>query len=110
MTSLDGDITRSTFHPAKGYTSVRLQQGRVPVDADANENTDILVHDARTGRADVIGGQGGPVGSAGFEVVPSVGPPAGLRVLPGVFYVDGIRIDSNRIEDLGGLPATVGAV
>ena len=31
------DITRSTFNPAKHYSGVRQQQGRVSLDADWNE-------------------------------------------------------------------------
>jgi hypothetical protein len=107
MTSVDGDITRSTFDPAKAYTSVRLQQGRVPLDADANENTDILVDDARVARVDVVGRAGGPVGDCGFEVVAAG---AGLEVRPGTYYLDGIRVDSGRTDTLIDLPAAVGSV
>ena len=36
------DISRITFNPSKHYVAVRLQQGRVELDADWNEETDIL--------------------------------------------------------------------
>jgi len=38
---LKSDITRSTFDPTKRYTGVRMQQGRVQVDADWNEQIEM---------------------------------------------------------------------
>lgn len=57
---MKGDITRSTFNPNQHYTSVRMQQGRVPMDADWNEAQDIGNHLAATTRIDVIGRCGFP--------------------------------------------------
>jgi hypothetical protein len=34
---MKGDFSRFTFRPSKGYTSVRMQQGRVSLDSDWNE-------------------------------------------------------------------------
>jgi hypothetical protein len=50
-----GDFTRSTFQPDKHYCSVRLQQGRVQLDADANEQADIAAYRDETASLDVIG-------------------------------------------------------
>ena len=41
---MKGDFTRLTFAPAKHYSSVRQQQGRVQLDADWNEQVDIQNH------------------------------------------------------------------
>ncbi|MCX6048065.1 MAG: DUF6519 domain-containing protein, partial [Chloroflexi bacterium] len=41
---MKGDFTRSTFKPAKHYSSVRMQQGRVQLDADWNEQIDLTAH------------------------------------------------------------------
>ncbi|MDJ0579768.1 DUF6519 domain-containing protein, partial [Crocosphaera sp.] len=41
---MKGDITRLTFDPKKHYTSVRMQQGRLQLDADWNEQVDIDNH------------------------------------------------------------------
>nr|MDJ0511562.1 DUF6519 domain-containing protein [Crocosphaera sp.] len=41
---MKGDITRLTFDPKKHYTSVRMQQGRLQLDADWNEQVDIENH------------------------------------------------------------------
>ena len=38
------DISRNTFDPAKHHQGVRLQQGRVWVEADFNEQVDIVNH------------------------------------------------------------------
>ncbi|HEX6608229.1 MAG TPA: DUF6519 domain-containing protein, partial [Chloroflexia bacterium] len=38
---MQGDITRSTFRPENHYDGVRMQQGRVQLDADWNEQVDI---------------------------------------------------------------------
>ena len=36
-----GDFTRTTFDPTHHYSGVRMQQGRVQLDADWNEQLDI---------------------------------------------------------------------
>jgi uncharacterized membrane protein len=41
---MKGDFSRSTFDPANNFTSVRMQQGRMQLDADWNEQMDILLH------------------------------------------------------------------
>ena len=66
---MKGDFTRSTFDPRKHYRGVRMQQGRVQLDADWNENLDILLHRIETETIDVIGACGVPVHDAGFGVV-----------------------------------------
>jgi hypothetical protein len=49
------DITRDTFDPEKGFSRVILQQGRVLLDADWNEQTSILLDYLRTLTADLLG-------------------------------------------------------
>ncbi len=66
---MKGDFTRSTFRPHKHYSGVRMQQGRVQLDADWNENLDILLHRIETETLDVIGECGVPVHDAAFGVV-----------------------------------------
>jgi len=57
---MNGDLSRVTFNPLKHFTSIVLQQGRVQMDADANEQTAILLHALRSMAADLIGPHGGP--------------------------------------------------
>ena len=66
---MKGDYTRSTFSPTKRYTSVRMQQGRVPLDADWNEAQDISKHLAETARTDIIGRCGFPEDAAGQKAM-----------------------------------------
>jgi hypothetical protein len=56
---MKGDFTRTTFRADKHYRSVRMQQGRVQLDADSNEQADIDAHRADTHAADVVGPSGG---------------------------------------------------
>jgi hypothetical protein len=86
-----GDFSRLTFRQDKHYSSVRLQQGRVQLDADWNEQVDIQAHHDRTAARDTVGARGGPVGRPGFEV--SAGA-SGLMIGDGHYYVDGILCEN----------------
>lgn len=57
---MNGDLSRVTFNPFKHFTSIVLQQGRVQMDADGNEQAAILLHLMRSLAADLIGQHGGP--------------------------------------------------
>jgi photosystem II stability/assembly factor-like uncharacterized protein len=63
-----GDITRSTFRAADHFSSVRLQQGRVHLDADFNEQADITEHRIRTTTRDLVGPHGAPDIGGGFAL------------------------------------------
>lgn len=65
---MKGDFTRDTFDAAKHFSRVLLQQGRVTVDADPNEQASILLHYLRTLAADLIGDAGGPQDTLGFQM------------------------------------------
>jgi hypothetical protein len=114
---MKGDFSRSTFNPAKHYSGVRMQQGRVQLDADWNENLDILRHRIETETIDVIGQCGVPIHDAGFGVVTdfnSLTPDdqtwikgLGFQTLgKGDFYLTGGRayVDGILVEDDHTLP------
>jgi hypothetical protein len=83
------DLTRSTFRREKHYSSVRMQQGRVQLDSDWNEQLDIDLHADTTTRVDVIGGCGAPEAEPGFGL--GVTPDGSdLTLSPGRIYVDGV--------------------
>ncbi len=87
------DISRSAFDARKHYTSVRMQQGRVIVDDDWNENERIRSEDQRRGRVDVIGPAGSP--DSGFRI-PSASVAGGqidFVIEKGVFYLGGLRLE-----------------
>ncbi len=65
---MKGDFTRLTFAPEKHYSSVRMQQGRVQLDADWNEQLDIAAHRVETETVDVIGAAG--ASGDGFKLSP----------------------------------------
>jgi len=84
-----GDFTRDTFCPAKHFSRVLMQQGRVQLDADWNEQVAILLRYQRLLAADLIGPHGGPdeFGFAIGEVIPGE---EDFEIAPGHYYVDGV--------------------
>jgi hypothetical protein len=66
---MKGDFSRDTFHPLKHFTRVLMQQGRVQLDADWNEQTALLWHYIRALAGDLIGPHGGPEGLCGFRIL-----------------------------------------
>ncbi|GKS56848.1 hypothetical protein YTPLAS18_03750 [Nitrospira sp.] len=112
---MKADTTRSTFKKAKHYNGVLMQQGRVQLDADWNEQLDITGHRIETETLDVMGHCGAPMHDAGFHIVASgndltaeektlsenQNPPAvasgDLLISGGRYYVDGILCESEQI-------------
>jgi len=66
---MKGDFTRDTFDAAKHFSRVLMQQGRVQVDADWNEQTSILLHYLRTLAKDILGPYAGPANAMGFALI-----------------------------------------
>lgn len=95
---MHADLSRSTFRPERHYSAVIAQQGRVQLDADANEQTAIELHRARTLAADLIGRHGGPRDAAGFRIqyVGGKHDIDTLNIYGGRYYVDGILCDADR--------------
>ena len=104
-----GDFTRDTFYPANHFCRVLMQQGRVQLDADWNEQAAILLYYLRSLAGDLIGQHGGPV-PAGFAVTPVASgtqPISDLNLSPGHYYVDGIlcELDSGTTASYHQQPA-----
>ena len=91
-----GDFTRDTFFEAHRFTRVLMQQGRVQLDADWNEQTSILLHYLRALTVDVVGPYGGPEDDLGYTVT-STGK-GDFSLSPGHYYVDGLLCE-NRPEN-----------
>lgn len=72
------DITRDTFSKRRHFSRVLMQQGRVQLDADWNEQTDILLHYMRTLASDILGPFAGPADYLGFGIEP-VPPSSGSK-------------------------------
>lgn len=90
---MKADFTRNTFHPLKHFTRVLMQQGRVQLDADWNEQSSILIHHLRRLAADIIGDHGGPADRLGFKIDTLAGTKPGVvdfSISDGDYFVDGI--------------------
>lgn len=66
---MKNDITRNTFDAVKHFSRVLIQQGRVQLDADWNEQVSILLNYLRALTSDLLGPGAGPEGACGFELV-----------------------------------------
>jgi hypothetical protein len=98
---MKGDYSRDTWDSGKNYARVLMQQGRVQLDADWNEQGAILLHYIQTLARDLIGPYGVPWESQGFAM--TVEPDADnsakiadLKIGMGNYYVDGILCEMNR--------------
>lgn len=90
---MKGDFTRDTFDPKNRFSRVFMQQGRVTLDADFNEQVAILLHYLRTLARDLIGPYAGPIERGGFALKPTTN---GLSIGAGHYYVDGILIENEE--------------
>ncbi|MBV6625835.1 MAG: hypothetical protein KI793_23385, partial [Rivularia sp. (in: Bacteria)] len=86
---MKGDFTRFTFKPEKHYTSVLMQQGRVQLDADWNEQANIHAHFNQSVAKDMIGNSAASNSSGGFKIE-KIDNSTDLLITPGHIYVDGI--------------------
>jgi hypothetical protein len=102
---MKGDFTRDTFNPIKHFTRVLMQQGRIQLDSDWNEQAAILLHYLRALAADLIGPFGGPRDNLGFGIFSAVvekDPQAGELVLS---KEESDRLKQGVIPADGKLPA-----
>jgi len=91
---MKGDFTRDTFQPAKHFCRVLMQQGRVTVDADHNEQTAIDLHNLRATARDVIGPYAAPAGPDGGFVL-AADASGVFTIGKGRYYVDGILAEND---------------
>jgi hypothetical protein len=94
---MPGDYSRQTFNPGKHYSGVRMQQGRVLVDAEKNEAEEIQQYRTLTEAKDVIGACGAPKQDAGFQISISTGG-TDLTISEGRFYVDGLLCELDKTD------------
>jgi nitrous oxidase accessory protein NosD len=98
---MSGDYSRHRFNPRNHYAGVKMQQGRVQLDADWNEWTDLIDRHARAETVDTFGvfpsaGIGGvavvsPQTPDAFRIEASGG---NLSIGPGRMYVDGLLAEN----------------
>ncbi len=91
---MKGDFTRDTFHSEKHFSRVLMQQGRVTLDADHNEQAAIELHHLRTLARDVIGPYAAPAGADGGFVL-ATDASGGFTIGKGRYYIDGILVEND---------------
>src|SRR5207253_9850655 len=103
-----GDFTRDSFNAAKRFRRVLLQQGRVQLDADFNEQASILLRYGQVLATDLIGRFGGPtnviddagraIANNGFGITlrqtTATLEPGDVQIGAGHYYVDGILCEN----------------
>ena len=99
-----GDFTRDTFAPLRHFTRVLMQQGRVQLDADWNEQVSILLHLTRTLAADLLGQHAGTPKAFKIDPVMNGAQITDLSIAPGHYYVDGVLVENAGLSD--GKPTT----
>jgi hypothetical protein len=92
---MKGDFSRATFDPKKHYAGVLMQQGRVQLDADWNEQQEIHQHGVETQTRDVIGTSGAPYANPGLGITVEADGKT-LMIGKGRFYADGILCENER--------------
>ena len=104
---MKADFTRETFNAAKHYYRVLMQQGRVQLDADWNEQAAITLHRLEMLARDLIGPFGTPASSPGFSILdqnadgtPFVG---NFAIGAGRLYVDGLLCENDELTTYSAL-------
>ncbi|MDH4274126.1 MAG: DUF6519 domain-containing protein, partial [Gammaproteobacteria bacterium] len=88
---MKGDFSRFTFRRDHHYSGVRMQQGRVQLDADWNEQVDIQAYLRNTEARDVIGVSGVPHERGGFLIAVAGN---NFKIADGRIYVDGVLVEN----------------
>lgn len=106
---MNGDFSRNTFRPNRHYSRVLMQQGRVLLDSDWNEQGAIFNHYFRLLARDLIGPYGGPAMNCGFQILrgEADGLPKELSnkkltgnfwIGPGRYYVNGLLCENDGFK------------
>ncbi|MGY2134466.1 DUF6519 domain-containing protein [Hymenobacter sp. HD11105] len=90
-----GDYSRKIFTREKHYSGVLMQQGRVQLDSDWNEQLDIQQYRTGTQTIDVVGVAGAPKASAGFQIGVSAAG-SQLTISPGRLYAGGLLCELDQ--------------
>lgn len=98
---MKGDFSRVSFDPRHHFSQVLLQQGRVTLDADPNEQGAILLHYLRTMALDLFGPYAAPAMAPGFGLtLAEANGGLALRIDAGRYYVQGILCESEGCDYL----------
>lgn len=92
---MTGDFSRDTFERRKHFLRVLMQQGRVLLDADWNEQMAIVLHYLQSLAKDVIGPHGGPAGNFEISIFDETNA-RDLNIKNGHYFVDGILCENEN--------------
>lgn len=98
---MKADLSRATFDRARRYRSVRMQQGRVQLDADFNEQQDILNQRIEIETRDSLGPVAVPIDNPGFALTPAG---TDLSISAGRLYVDGLLCENPAATTVANQP------
>jgi hypothetical protein len=95
-----GDFSRISFSARKHFSQVLLQQGRVLLDADFNEQGAIVANALRQLTRDLLGPHAGPEDGLGFRI----GNDSGRIIIgPGRYFVDGLLASNTPFLETGSI-------
>lgn len=95
---MSSDKARITYDEKQQYRSVVMQQGRVSLEADWNEQGWIVAEEIRKEALDFVGPSGTP--DDGYAVSKgSKSGPYDLSIKPGTLYVGGLRVNLDPQSD-----------
>lgn len=93
------DISRFTFDPWKNFSGVVMEQGRVQLDSDWNEQGRELSRRSQAGALDIMGHAAYPATTpAAFQITPSAGPAILILIGCGRMYVDGLLAENHGLK------------
>jgi len=97
---MKGDFSRDTFDASRHFLRVLMQQGRVQLDADWNEQTAILLYYLQNLAKDLIGPYGGPARNLGFGLSAREAAQGDFRLEKGNYYVEGILCENDHANGI----------
>jgi hypothetical protein len=91
-----GDYTKFTFDPRNRYSGVHMQQGRVQLDSDWNEQARLLDRRLRVQAQDTFGFEWVPKTTTpdAFRLTGVAGPPVDFQIGAGRMYVRGLLAEA----------------
>jgi Family of unknown function (DUF6519) len=98
---MKGDFSRLRFSPSKNYVAVLQQQGRVALDADANEQCAIDDYLRDTETRDFVGPWGGPRRGWGFKIGVQ---DTRITISKGRYYVEGKLVQNDDLLNYSAQP------
>jgi hypothetical protein len=112
---MKGDFSRDSFDASRHVYRVLMQQGRVQLDADWNEQAAVVLHRLETIVRDAFGPCAGPDDDCGFTIY-SLGDgdnddEGNFGIGAGRYYVDGQLVENHRPQryaEIGGPPLQSG--